>query len=542
MRVLKIYQFQIVLVVLFAVLTICFFRNESDINGEPEYVPYNEDWSCNTEGKQVTYAQLPKKVENTNQVVLKRLLTEEVIREKQIGFYTAHQLVEVSVDGEKLYSKEVPKDIESKTTGKCWNFVKIKKSYEGKQLTIKINNCYRVSNLKVPYFYYGSKSAIVIKVIKDNLVSMIISVMMLVVGTIMVMVWYILGNKIYLHRGMLWLGLFTISLALWSGMETHILQIMYGREVLFGGIACLGLKLMVCPAVRLIQVLCHEEHNKIMNLLCIAGIADFMVSFVLQLFAVVDLGESLWVTHLLLGGAVAAVVMVIIKQWRRKKRRLFENKSVVWINAIGIGILGICIVADVVNYNYRFANDMAMFTRMGWLVYIAILGLQLFAQSAKLVQEGKKIKIIKEEAEQDGLTHVKNRKSFEDFISLIPTTEYARYSMVMFDLNDLKTMNDQFGHGMGDCYLIISSEIIRDIYGEYGEIYRIGGDEFCLISTELEEEEYLECEKRMCDWMRSLKGTQAKDFMKIASGYAKYNCNRDITIQEIGRASCRERV
>jgi diguanylate cyclase (GGDEF)-like protein len=150
---------------------------------------------------------------------------------------------------------------------------------------------------------------------------------------------------------------------------------------------------------------------------------------------------------------------------------------------------------------------------------------------------GKEAEAILEEAELDGLTLLKNRRSFENELHQINKGEFKKYGVVMFDLNNLKMMNDLYGHGMGDCYLITGSEIIRDVFGELGEIYRIGGDEFCLISDSITEEIYEKRAKQMCDWLANLQGTQVKDFMQIASGFAKYNRSVDMNLQDtVGRA------
>ncbi len=114
----------------------------------------------------------------------------------------------------------------------------------------------------------------------------------------------------------------------------------------------------------------------------------------------------------------------------------------------------------------------------------------------------------------------------------IPPVQFPQYGVVMFDLNNLKMMNDRYGHAVGDCYIINGSEIIRDVFGDLGEIYRIGGDEFCLISDMITEEVFEEKRKRMGDWMQSLQGSYIKGAMQIASGFAKYNRSKDLNLQD----------
>lgn len=53
--------------------------------------------------------------------------------------------------------------------------------------------------------------------------------------------------------------------------------------------------------------------------------------------------------------------------------------------------------------------------------------------------------------------------------------------VVTFDLNNLKNCNDNYGHRVGDAYIINAARIIENTFERYGKCYRIGGDEFCCI-------------------------------------------------------------
>lgn len=533
MRVLKIHQLQMAVAILFVILVVCFFydgRNDTMISG---YTEYNGSWSCWSKNEQISYHQLPQRIQGVREIVLSRELSEEYVLGNYIGFYTSNQTVEAYIDSKLIYKLEVPENIKSRTPGKCWNFIRIPPGSKGSTLEIHIKESYRIGGIILPQFYQGQKSAILLKEIRENLLFLILSIIMLVVGLTMWVLWIVMKKRMILHQGMLWLSLFTIHLAIWSGVETQVMQILFGRNILFNQIACMCLKLMICPAIRFMQVVCHMEENKLMNLFCIAGVIDFSISFICQFFGWVDYEQTLWLTQFIgIGGGITAV-LAAGRLLIRNSRKLRKHRKQILINIIGIAVIMMCNIIDALNYYYGCYKDMAKLSRIGWLIYIIMLAFQLLSNSAKLIKAGKEAESIREEAELDGLTRIKNRRCFEEDMAKIPASEYEKYAMVMFDLNDLKKMNDIYGHGMGDCYLIISSEIIRDLFEEFGELYRIGGDEFCLLSDSLTQEEYERREQRMCIWMESLKGSQVRKFMKVASGYAGYNKNRDMNLQDI---------
>lgn len=77
----------------------------------------------------------------------------------------------------------------------------------------------------------------------------------------------------------------------------------------------------------------------------------------------------------------------------------------------------------------------------------------------------------------DGLTGLLNQKSY-----LYRTVELD-YSgtLIVFDIDDFKNINDQYGHIMGDRCLCEIADCIKKAYFKSGYCYRIGGDEFCVI-------------------------------------------------------------
>ncbi len=89
------------------------------------------------------------------------------------------------------------------------------------------------------------------------------------------------------------------------------------------------------------------------------------------------------------------------------------------------------------------------------------------------------------EAKIDALTGVKNMLAFkmveQQIDEQIEEHVEPPFAIVMFDLNDLKLVNDTSGHQAGDQYLQDACMIICDIFA-HSPIFRIGGDEFVAIA------------------------------------------------------------
>ena len=75
--------------------------------------------------------------------------------------------------------------------------------------------------------------------------------------------------------------------------------------------------------------------------------------------------------------------------------------------------------------------------------------------------------------------------------SFIRKTEQIKseVTIILFDVDDFKQINDDFGHAIGDRALMEVAGCISAVYGEYGTCFRTGGDEFSVIYRGTEEKE-----------------------------------------------------
>lgn len=96
---------------------------------------------------------------------------------------------------------------------------------------------------------------------------------------------------------------------------------------------------------------------------------------------------------------------------------------------------------------------------------------------------------IESERDTDPLTRLYNRRGLSRRVErILEAGTGDTYAVVMIDLDDLKEINDTYGHESGDQYIISAAEILKKIVGESGLTARHGGDEFVLFLEEKSEE------------------------------------------------------
>ena len=99
-------------------------------------------------------------------------------------------------------------------------------------------------------------------------------------------------------------------------------------------------------------------------------------------------------------------------------------------------------------------------------------------------------KLLEKLSFQDLLTGLFNRNKFNLDMQNIEKTPPSRLGVAAIDLNGLKQVNDRKGHRSGDSLICRTANHIASMFAE--KCYRIGGDEFVVIDTELEENAFRE--------------------------------------------------
>jgi diguanylate cyclase (GGDEF)-like protein len=88
---------------------------------------------------------------------------------------------------------------------------------------------------------------------------------------------------------------------------------------------------------------------------------------------------------------------------------------------------------------------------------------------------------VKKIAYKDPLTNVRNVNAYtqakEAYEEQIKSKEIGQFGIMVFDLNDLKKVNDSKGHEAGDRYLKDAAKLICEVL-KHSPVFRIGGDEF----------------------------------------------------------------
>lgn len=120
----------------------------------------------------------------------------------------------------------------------------------------------------------------------------------------------------------------------------------------------------------------------------------------------------------------------------------------------------------------------------------------------------------------DSLTLLLTRRAYEESLNQICDKKNATF--FIFDIDDFKKINDQYGHPFGDFCIKTTADCIKDVFSKTGLCFRTGGDEFCVIDTSANEDtvEFLYRKfLRRIDDMRK----QDSALPTVSIGYSRYD-------------------
>jgi len=166
--------------------------------------------------------------------------------------------------------------------------------------------------------------------------------------------------------------------------------------------------------------------------------------------------------------------------------------TLIWVVLVGLERMGMQFTQLILPQNYNLAITLA-YASMGLAVVSVII---VYAEMNKylrqsLQQANKELEYL---SSHDELTGLYNRRFYEQ--RMTSALERARdqqkpMGLLVFDLDEFKEINDNFGHGVGDALLMKLGQRLRSQVRETDLIARLGGDEFAVIMENMRSTEDL---------------------------------------------------
>ena len=163
------------------------------------------------------------------------------------------------------------------------------------------------------------------------------------------------------------------------------------------------------------------------------------------------------------------------------------------------------------------------------IFYVTSVSVTLFTYILALRSEYQNAELRKLSTE-DALTHVFNRRSLNTRLKEIIESHHRvtqKTSMLLFDLDHFKLINDTYGHPVGDKILVAITDIIKSNIRISDHVYRYGGEEFVIITNNTP----LACAGKVAEFIRKVieeSPVLAKYHVTVSFGVAELSRDDDI--------------
>ena len=409
--------------------------------------------------------------------ILSITLPEDFEKAQSLLFKTTHTSVVVSVGRETVHThgtEENPWFI--KSPGALWHIVDLPEDSAGKTLSLYIYAAYEDYYGNDPVIRYGSHDGCSMYLLTQALPIVLTNVIILFIGIFCI----ILHNIGWLRKSgparnsFLFLGLFAVSITSWSLCQSGFLQFIIPSGAALYLIDFFSFYLFPACFNLFVASLFKGKSETLFCALSALYLLESGISTFMQFTGRADMFEMLRMGHITMAANVFFVFYCLNIEIKK------ENNDMARKFRFPLYVVMSFAAGELITYYLNDFRETSYFIPMGTIIFIVMLASQLVSHYYQGLLEEEKMAYFKKLANTDMLTEVFNRNAYEDRLRNLEQQEFELQStcVVMFDINNMKAINDCYGHECGDQALKACCRCILAAFGDEGSCYRIGGDEF----------------------------------------------------------------
>ena len=413
---------------------------------------------------------------------------------RSLCFYSNNVYFDVTVDGRTVYSfRPDTHPIFGKFYGSMPHQIDLGTVTEASEITITadaINN----STGKFTGVALENGTEFVTEVFKASLFPYCISIVISVMGLLLVLGGLSVTKSNPAGKEITAMGLFAVDAGIWTASSTDLSGVVIGAPVVMHFVNYTSLIVLPGFAVMFVFLLTGRRYKPYANALVLLSAGTLLLNMILTATGVSTYHDLLYLTHAECVATVVYSFACIVRTTKKGRLKDHGTRLTVTLSFLAVALGGLI---DLIRYIVsKDSFDAAYFFRLGMMVFVFILSLhEIYALLTYRKYESEAVK-MSNLAYTDALTGLKNRMAFTDQEDIFRTRVSGDCIIVQFDINNLKKVNDNYGHKEGDKHIKAAADIINDSFGDIGNCYRTGGDEFILVVDEVKDKSVFEEAKK----------------------------------------------
>ena len=425
-----------------------------------------------------------------------------------------------------------------KSPGPCWHIVNLPKNSDGKHLQVRIIPVYSDYYGNSFHLFGGTKGDCTLKILSNSLCSLVLSCKILSLGIICLILCFSIMRKndkyssdesymIFLN-----LGVFSLLITLWTLKQCGFLQFLIPDPRALYFIDYFTFFLFPVPFNFILYDICKNKYRKGAVHLSILYLCNMAAAVLLQCTGVIDIFRILPVTHLIMLANVIYTVTLIRYESIKLQNEAARHFKYPMYLVMAFG------VAELIAYYIRHFHQTSIFLPFGTMLFILLL---IWIQVSRFYDhylQKQKLIYLQKLADTDLLTDTMNRNAYEKKVNRLNVQKDKLHTtgLILFDLDNLKIINDRFGHEKGDEALQLCSQCIKQFFPDKENLFRIGGDEFAYFYNKNKENNIGDKIAQLNQTLESTEHTFNYP-LSISSGYACFLPEMDSTFKDLAKRS-----
>lgn len=385
--------------------------------------------------------------------------------------------VKVYLDDKEIYDTKLYEEwFLGLTPGYLFAEMSIPAGSSGRVVKVEIDNPYGDNATKINDIYFGDSASIMGVKGAQVLAPFCLGALMTSIGGIFIIMFFVLMKRFDNARKWFYIGLFAIITGIFIMMDSKMLQLIHGHSAIWHIIVEISLMMIPIPIFMYFIEEFNLKKKVYPFVIVIIGLCEIGVNLLLNVLNIKQYHETVFLTHCIFGMIMVVGIYIVgnavIKDF---KHHIYD--------LVGLLVMLVGCILDVVFYYTSSIAITYIFLRIGIFAFLIFSGIQVMASLMNEYESAVKGDVIRRLAYHDGLTDLYNRTSFIEEMENLDKNFGECVLLAMFDVNNLKAVNDTLGHTAGDSLILAAANALSEGFSDVGKVYRIGGDEFVVIIT-----------------------------------------------------------
>lgn len=366
--------------------------------------------------------------------------------------------------------------------GSRWHMVALDSSNPSITIRLEGTPCYTNVNGLIDNIYAGSTRDVYRIITSERFAGFILSVFLQFIALVLICLYAYVHKKFHIEKDLLYLGEAALFSAQWASAESLVWQLFFGYSEVFHLLGYLSLIVVPIPFGLLGSYRFKKGRMKTFSrIFSLVASINLLVTVPLHMLGIVEFHYTMKSTHILIVIMLPLIACLLLSYTHAdniKGHRTLSYPAII--------VLTISVLMALSKYYFGTHGDYTLYIRIALLCFLFCLILYQLNQVADLFAKGLKSDMIHAMALTDYLTGLYNRTAFAEHKKLFYNAmieQQIPIGVIQFDVNNLKYMNDTFGHEKGDELIKLTAEGLKNSFQRFGRCYRMGGDEFLVVLT-----------------------------------------------------------